>query len=354
MKRKLVKIMTTLFMSCMLVFSLTVNAYAVDVVQNRFYSEYAPTKFNSGSTPANGSTTDHIQYRMNCYGYAFGYVLYGSTTYSNIYGGYKQQPGEFARTADKPNTVGNIVANNPTATMTNVVSNMSLDATRLGYSMTEYTTTSSTVAQYGTSSRLIAVVTGASDYHFYIQHSDSTWSHKPGSGAVTDKSLGDNTTLTNTNIKAKANQGAYANGQLKFFVITKDAVIDYPYGTRCCLSWPCAHTQNTSYTTEKAGEYPITSSNKSIGSTSARIDFAKDYDVYCFTASTTKTYAITTTCTTGADLDCRIYNSEGTLVKTDVAIGQVNTTYAMTAGKKYYIEIRNYSETQTNYTISIS
>ena len=326
----------------------------------RFYSEYTPNKFNdTGSFPAVGSKTSHIQYRMNCYGYPFGNILDGPATITSDGDGYKQQPGEFAKTADKSNTVINIVKNNPSASMTRVVNNMTLDAARFGYTVTPYTPSGSTVAQYGTSSRLIAVVTGNTDYHFYMQHSDGTWSHKPGSYPVTNKSFDDNVVLTNANIKAKANQGIYVSNALKVFVITRDAVMDYPHGVRCCLNWPCNHTQSALYHKDKAGDHLITSTNMSIGSfspISANIDFGEDRDVFYFTIPIAKFYTIKTdyTATGLIDLNCIIYNSIGEIFVTDSSVGPVNKTYLMNAGG-YYIEIFEANKwSPVAYTLTIS
>lgn len=275
--------------------------YDSGIKSNIYYSKYDPDKFNNaGATPSHGSLTEHIQYRMNCYGYAFGHILQGAAVYSVFSGGYKQQPGEFARTDDKDEAVINIVRNNPSASMSNVVSNMQLDANRLGYMLNEYVPTTATVAQYGTAGRLIAVVTGSHDFHFYMQHNDGTWSHKPGSDPVTNKSITSNVVLTNANIRIRANEGVYANGELKFFVITRPATWDYPHAHHCCLDWPCSHAQSALYYLDIAGDYFQTASVIASGSKLARIDYAKDHDVYRFVPSTSKTYTITTTCSSGA------------------------------------------------------
>ena len=297
--------------------------------------------------------TDHIQYRMNCYGYAFGHILHGAAMYLGN-GGYKQQPGEFAKTDDKDETVINIVKGDPSASMNNVVANMRLDANRLGYMLNEYVPTTATVAQYGTAGRLIAVVTGSNDYHFYMQHNDGTWSHKRGSMAVTNKSIASNVTLTNANIRTKANEDAYANGELRFFVITRPATWDYPHAYHCCLDWPCSHAQSTLYYLDIAGDYFQTASTITSGSKSARIDYAKDNDVYRFVPSTSKTYTITTTCSSGADLNCKIYDAYGSLLTQNVSVGQVDITLTLQAGKTYYFDVDNYSKTVTDYTITIS
>ena len=75
---------------------------------------------------------------------------------------------------------------------------------------------------------MIALVnrTDGEGYHFYMQHSDGTWSHKPGNLNVTNKAIYNNSTgsqliltditLTNENIYFYANSGLYQNGNLKF------------------------------------------------------------------------------------------------------------------------------------------
>lgn len=317
------------------------------VARNSFYSKYEPTKFNNtGDSPSNGSQTELVQYRMNCYGYAFCNILNGAVTiHSNM--GYKQQPGEFASKADK-SKVKKFVTNNPSLAMNNIVSNMKLDANRLGYSIKEYTPTSSTVAQFGSRSRLIAVVTGNSDYHYYMQHSDGSWSHKPGSSKVTNYSLESKVKLTNSNIRAKANEGIYANGLLKFFEITKSAVIDHPHSAQQ------KDVENTLYYLDKAGDYIQTSVTKSLGNTSARIDFADDHDVYSFIVPYSKVYTIKTTCSTNSDLDCIVRNANGSIITKLTSTGQVDTTMNLTKGKRYYFEIYNYSKKVTKYTFTIS
>lgn len=324
------------------------------IARNQFYSKYEPNKFNhKGETPPYGTKTDLIQYRMNCYGYAFCNILNG---YATMYGksGYKQQPGDFASAADKrDNKVKPFVRNNPSLLMDNMVSNIKLDARRLGYSIKEYNPPSSTVKQFGSQSRLIALVTGDTDYHFYMQHSDGTWSHKPGSLPVTNLSLQDYKNepqykLTNANIRSYANKGAYKNGELKFFEITKSAVIDHPHGVST------GNTETVLYYKGKAGENVYTSATKYIGSTYARIDFAEDNDVYCFTAPSAKKYTIQTTCSSGDDLDCVVLNDTGSIVTTQTGIGQVNFTLSMSAGQTYFLIIYNKNKNVTDYVLNVS
>lgn len=335
--------------------SLTVK-YNAGIIRSQFYSKYEPGKFNTSEIPANNTDTDKIQYRMNCYGYAFCNILNDEAHVVKA-SGYKQQPGEFASLANKSKLESLQIKNNPEKLMDNVVSNLKLDAERFGYSITECPLTSSVAQQYGTSSRLIAVATGVDDFHFYMQHNDGTWSHKPGSSQVTNLSLNDNVILTNENIYYKANQGAYADGELRFFLITKSAVIDQPHTERCCVYfYQCSHTTPVYFKhLDKAGDYLETSVGISAGSTNARIDFAKDHDVYYFTATQSKTYTITTTTTSSANLNCYVYdNNSPNRIGTDTNTGQVNLSVSLSAGSQYYIEIYNQSETCVDYTIKIT
>lgn len=105
---------------------------------------------------------------------------------------------------------------------------------------------------------------------------------------------------------------------------------------------------------EKAGDYLETPAYISTGSTNAQIDFAKDNDVYCFTAGTTKTYTITTTCSGQANLKCAIYDANGNMIKQNTASGGVNLSLSLNAGSQYYIKIYNSAGTYVKYTLTVS
>ncbi|MGE5404932.1 MAG: hypothetical protein ACM3PP_08330 [Candidatus Saccharibacteria bacterium] len=340
MRINLGKRILTTFLALIMVISLTGSALAEEIVQNRFYSGYNPGLFNDVNNTYNAK---FLQYRMNCYGYAIQVYRYGSITSA-----YKQQPGEFASSADHSSITQNVYYFQPTKTMSHVVANMQLDARRLGYTMTEYAPQEDTVKQALPGTRMIALVTGSLDFHYYMQHSDGTWSHKPGTGKVTNLSIVDSVPLKNENIKAKANQGLYSSGPLKFFLITKDAVTDYPHG-----AYDAAANQEPLYFADKAGEYPITATNANVGPIPANMDFAKDTDVYCFRPSVSKTYVLSTSCASDADLDAVLYDSSGMRINYDGSVGQVNMSHALVAGNKYYIRITNFSETMIPYTFSI-
>lgn len=322
------------------------------IQRSLYYSKYDPSKFNTTSTPVIGSTTELIQYRMNCYGYAFCNILYGSATY-DTYGGYKQQPGEFAATADKGNTVNNM-GSTPADSHRRIVANMRLDASRFGYTMANYIPYSGIIPQYGNISRMIALVVGNTDYHFYMQHSDGTWSHKPGSSQITNRSLSTNVVLTNDNIVACAAEGIYQGGYLSFFVITKTAVIDQPHGARCCLSWPCSHTQSALYHRDKAGDYLQTSLVVGTGVNICRFDFSNDHDVFCFIPSATGSYTATSIIMTSGDIDCDVYDEYGNLLASDYQIGELSLTLTLTKNKAYYFDVHNYTSATGTYKFFIN
>jgi len=319
--------------------------WTFEPVVNKYFSEYSPDSFND-------TTSDYpTQYRMNCYGYAYRHILYYED-YSRYYSRYyKQQPGEFCTTSYKPQSTC-IISNDPVENMDMVVYNMKLDARRFGYSMTEYIPTGSTVNQYGANSRLIAVVTGVDDYHFYMQHNDGTWSHKPGSTEVRNRSISSTVSnpvyLTNSNIQTLANQGAYSNGELKFFIITRDAVEDHPHGIRS------NYTETTLYYKDIAGDNMFNSASITVSTKEACFDYYDDVDYYVFTPSSSRIYTLTTDCEMGYDIDGAIYDYNGNLIASATNVGQINKSFSAISGKRYFIKIYNYSHSPGEYTLTIS
>lgn len=325
--------------------------WTFEPVVNKYFSAYSPDNFNDTTS------TFPTQYRMNCYGYAFCNMLYYDLydDYAALYPKYpyyKQQPGEFATTANKANVKRNIIYYDPVTSMDNVVYNMKLDASRLGYSMTEYTPTGTSVGQYGANSRLIAVATGDTDYHFYMQHNDGSWSHKPGQGSVTNCSISSTQSnpvyLTNDNIQQLANQGLYSGGELKFFIITRDAVADHPHGIANDT------TQSTLYNKDIAGDFMFTSATLSVGTKQACFDYYDDVDYYAFTPSSTKTYTLSTTCSSSFDIDGMIYDCNGNKIVSATNAGQINVTFSATSGKRYFIKIYNFRHLPGEYALTLS
>lgn len=298
----------------------------------------------------------NIKHRMNCYGYAFRHIYdeYRNGSVFDYPDWHKQQPGDFASNGDMSSVFGHselIELYDPESTMDNIVENLTLDASRLGYSITEYTANSlSPVEQCGNSSRMIAVVTGNTDYHFYMQHSDGTWSHKPGSTEITNLSLynnGNNTKiLTNYTIYTDANKGSYSGGALKFFIITRSSIIDYPHGGYN------QGVQNILYYEDKAGDSSEVCRSITSG-LSGRIDFLNDEDYFCYTPSQNRTYSITPAVTGSGTLGCYIYNNVGTLLGS----GDSNNgcSIALTGGSQYYIRLKCTNNVEyVKYTLQIA
>lgn len=327
--------------------------WTFEPVVNRFFSEYNPEKFND----ADGY--DNIQKRANCYAYALGIM-----EHYYLYNDAQQDPGEFASDISlrKP------LSGDENTLMNNLLFNMNLDAERLGYDITEYIPNGESVEQFGSNSRLIAVVLCSydDDYHFYLQHNDGTWSHKRGIREVTNLRINciNNPNLTpeylnNKNIKQYAGEGKYSSSSLKFLIITKDAVSDYPHDKSN------SPRQNIFYLTDMAGDNMFTSSGLSIGEQEACIDTYNDVDFYAFNPTITRNYTIQTTSfktsDNGAisdidadDLDCEIYDKNGNLVYTDKNTGQINKVFVLNSGQNYFIKIYNHSKNPCNYTLTLS
>lgn len=211
---------------------------------------------------------DGLQLRSNCYGYAFrlyfseaftdDMIVYrnglsGAAEMDDFYA-YKQVPGEFA---DKEEGLGiwDVGTNAPCvdilydrfdldnfyedyifdSTLSNetrmhyLVQLIQADANTLGYTVTEYTGTTIPNPAPDSDERLIAVVvnqpTGSSEnssFHFYMQHSDGSWSHKDGHAQPSNKCFNCKQVLEGLTIRANASEGPYANGFVKFFYINKN------------------------------------------------------------------------------------------------------------------------------------
>ncbi len=325
--------------------------WTFEPVSNEYFSKYTPDNINdvSGSSPT--------QYRLNCYGYAFCHILkydlyddYYALT-GDIY--YKQQPGDFTATSQK-NLVKPIpVYRDPEEYMSRVVYNITLDAARLNINLTEYVPSGSTVKQCGANSRLIAIATGDYDYHFYMQHNDGTWSHKPGAGEVTNQSFDSTPStpeyLNNDNIIQCANQSIYSNGELKFFEISRNAILDHPHGIQNAYI-ECDVFDGY----DIAGDLLFTSKTINVGTSQALIDYYVDKDFYEFTPSISRTYYLSTSCQQNYDLDGVIYDTNGNIIQTINNIGQINTSFYAYSGKRYFIMILNYDNLPGDYTITIS
>lgn len=274
---------------------------------------------------------------MNCYGYALQLYYDGKL---GAGGYYKQQPGMFGT----PYFV--YPKESPHVLMAKIEANAFIDAKVMGYTMTRYNLPSNGVpAQFSKNQRLIALVTGDyksdgySDYHWYMQHSDGTWSHKPGAHSVTNLSLTTKKVLTNSNINKYANEGMYTGGPIRYYLITKDAITDYPhgsnypdYGSEAALSY-----KNYSY---RAGDdFKTSCLIPSSCSFKAKFDYFDDYDFYYFTATWPGTYRITTS--SGYDIDGQIWIKGSTTYSSyDRDSGDINNLKIfLTPGQTVYVKV---------------
>lgn len=346
--------------------SITVQ-YTTVISRNEYFSKYDPDKYNYDGDPENINVNVPNQLyvcRANCYGYALsviyngvlemdGYVSYEDNQW------YKQQPGDFALEADEHDVVyfeDIIVNNNPEATWKNVENNMEYDQSLLGFTVTKYAPTSGTLAQFGESSRLIALATGNADYHFYVQHSDGTWSHKQGSLNVSNLSISSGRILTNENIMSLANEGEYSGGELKFYLITKNAIVDYAHDHRP------GSGQIALFYKELAGDYLETAVSISTGVNYGRIDFAEDNDCFYISVSSSREYNINIDeyfrlndeHRTNSNIRCILYNNEGTPLGNCTSLGTSTLSVNLYPGTRYFLKVINLNKVYTGYKLTIS
>lgn len=323
----------TLFI--VLLFSLSLPVSAAAPVLNRYESYYNPTKYNN----------DYFQYKMNCYGYGSQFYYLGSTSSSNS---YKQQPGEFAINNEQFSSLmqSYIYAMTYWNNLYNFVKDRVYeDYASLNWSISESYNSDQAPSGYRKIALVIKQDGYNSDYHFYLQHSDGTWSHKPGSTYIRNTSFDTNEILTNNNISTRGQQGGYDDG-IRFFIIGKDAVTDYPhyYG----------QSSTTTYTVNDfrdiAGD-SITQFTAINGNTSAKFDYPGDRDFYKFTPNSSGYYTITTSAGSGYDVDGVVYDSNGILIANDSSTSNANFYVYLNANQSYYIGIWDYKNNVEYYNL---
>lgn len=317
-----------------------------EVIVDRLYSTYSQTS----------AYRNALQYRMNCYGYAIHVYSLAGTEASP----YKQQPGEFAR--DNETYLSLLLDMEDAIYGSSVTSTSLLDFmedkifddfdslnTYSGaeWSITSTTRTSTVPAGY----RKIALTVGIGhDYHFYLRHSDGTWSHKPGDGAVTNLSFDTGVAITDNNIATAVAEGGYDDG-VRYYLIGKSAIVDYPHNA--------VDSYDTLYTTtafrDCAGD-TITKATTISGTYKlARFDYANDIDYYEFSPTVSGTYTFTTSLSSSTyDVDMVIYNEAGDVLASDYAVGNPSITLALTANTRYYIRVRDAKSSVVTYTLYYS
>lgn len=397
MRSKYFKRMTALVLSmiCMIVF--VTSAFANDdnaanhdartmsgsYTPNMFYSTY-----DNGTLYKDTATVKRLQMRSNCYGYAFR-LAYCHMPMPDVgfYGPcYKQQPGEFALKSSGLNlyTLNAVVARtlydysdiedfmvdafyydmyNLSDLFYMMQQLVYADASRMGYTVTEYTGSGVPTVTYA-NKRLIALVVSQNDYHFYMQHSDGTWSHKAGDGPVQNTCFGTGhaaVTLTNSNILNHMKEDQYTGGQHKLYYITKNAVPDYMHYMGHDRENPITRTQLVE-DSDLAGNYQksaVSLGVTPVAFTEAMIDYVDDVDYYYYKPRVGKTYQVVVTPKNNIPITVKLYETDGTLITTQsVTSGACTVNVGGTAGLVYILSVSSPGQTDqilsNSYTINIS
>ena len=186
-------------------------------VSDDFFNEYAPYKYNDFGAYSTGKIKN-FQNRMNCYAYALQMYYRGS----DISSCYLLYPGEIGLNQQNlsyqyPNitTFGDLMQEYSNHSGTSLLQftdeQMKKDAQAIGYNITNLSYGSNACISDEESwldyiqndfdesdGRIIALCAGQNDIHYFLRNGDgtcenpnhsvncSTWSHKPGYGAVTE------------------------------------------------------------------------------------------------------------------------------------------------------------------------
>lgn len=309
------------------------------VVVNRTNSVYSDTS----------PYRDYMRYKMNCYGYATHLYYPGG---SSIYNAYKQQPGEFA---DNTEPYGNLYQSYYYArTLWNnlyyfVVDRMYEDFGTLDDVSPEFGTLTETTrtASVPDGQRKIALSIrqegGASDYHFYLRHSDGTWSHKRGVLPITDYSIS-GVKITDANIETASREGGYDDGT-RYFLITKSVVVDFPHN----FGQDNSTLRTTTDFRDKAGDR-IEKSFTITNSWNCRFDYPDEKDFFKFTPTSSGTYNIYTDRGAGYNVDGAVFDSNGNMLVYDTSPNNMDFDIYLTAGSTYYIGLTDIAQ-HTGYYV---
>lgn len=317
------------------------NFETVDSTYNHLTINYNPSKFNGA-----------LVNRMNCYGYALqtfysGRIPYVCDWYGVLYDeyAYKQQPGEFRINSESYGLLYQSYIKAFTLWYNAdqfIYDRMVEDFQRLGYDI-KPTNEVNSVAQAPAGKRKIALVIGYArkDYHYYIQHSDGTWSHKPGSTNITNRSFDDNVILTNSNIATKGKQGGYTDN-IKFYLIDKTSTTDYPHGAGQNYN----SYGSTFYFKDKAGDDISKAVPVTLNTLYGNLDHEKDEDYYKFTASRTGSHSIRVLGTESSviyDIDAVVYRKDLSVIASDTSTNSyVDINVYLNSGETYYINIADW------------
>lgn len=350
------------------------------VYTNPFYSAFEDSSFsvNGSSVTIKGtaslySSTSNFQSRANCYAYALQthfdinapYPIYNGRTTA-----YLQIPGEFI---DKSTAIPITLPNGETYNLTSTSSVLELweehifpiseknappvreyvflrntvefliksDLEAMGYSA-QFTNSSAVNLPTTASKRLIIMVlgtnineAGTNDYHFYMQHTDGTWSHKRGNTPVEASNH-----LSNAEEVLENAQSLKYDDYTFYFYVTMPASRDHCHSDGIS-DLNCPYT-STSPTTDLAGEYFASAQQiKPLETICASIGYSGDIDTYVLVANTTQyQFHITSEGTNVNPLTMVIYNENGNVLRIET-ISSSNTGYILSNLQTgiYYIRL---------------
>ena len=360
------------------------------VYTNPFYSQFEDSSFTvngetvtiKGTKSLYASTSD-FQYRANCYGYALQTHLdYAISNPSEL--SVRQYPGEFI---DKTSPVSVPLIGQQSFPLVNKISVWSLwdthlfpileepsptaeqqaflqntvrfliqrDLQSMGYSA-QFTNSSAATLPTTASKRLVIMVLGDNvniagdeDFHFYLQHTDGTWSHKRGLTATTDSSH----LSTATEVLANAESLKYDNYTFYFYVTlpaSRDLSHTILQDDTTTVNWSSIVS-----TKDLAGEYFVSAQRLVFRETvEGSIGYAGDIDTFVFRSEHSQ-YTLRWTIASAASnpLKLAVYNEAGTLLYSGF-LDQTNALLNLPPGLIY---IRIYASGATgvypSYTLTL-
>ena len=342
------------------------------VYSNPYAANYLDYRKYDNSTISNTNVSDLnrlLQKRANCYGFALRFTYTGNYVPAFFLeqgrSGYLQQPGEFAikymSSTNYPSNydklghlyLQSIVASNGYSAsfiMRMVENDMSWLGFHVTYPETQYTSSSQISTGVYENKRLVLLVIGQRDYHFYLQNSNGTWSHKPGTDEATNQCFGHcgtATNLTNSNILNHCQEGGYTR-EYKFFFVDKPSTIDYCHGDGTA---PTCEILTPVQLVDVAGDEinsskGIVLSENGSATINGMIDYNYDIDCFSFDVPLTKTYSVNiSTLKNGLSYSHSIgvsiimQNGQTPLYSNANVSGETMVNVNLQAGKIYYISV---------------
>lgn len=194
------------------------------------------------------------------------------------------------------------------------------------------------------------------DYHFYMRHSDGTWSHKQGAWAPTNHSISSDPAspviLTDNNINSMAQGSGYDDG-IRYYLIGKPPIADYAheYGHVYCNNTNTFFNDGTGETIQKSHSFSPSGED----SWEAMIDYEDDKDFYQFTPAVSGTYSFSVGMESGDGyMHMAVINQFGVTLKSEVNYASPTITIYLNANTTYYIKVKEDEDHIGRYEFSWS